>query len=357
MTIVSKGLQPIKIWIDIDNPPHAHFLSPFIKISAETGIPVSITARQTSEIDHICRLYSINPIMVGTQRNRHLASKVLNTLWRGIRLYFILRRHRPSLSLSSSRSCVIASRLMSIPSAVITDYEHSSLGLSRTCGSYIIIPRVIGTEPFTAVGIKPEKMISFDGLKEDLYLHSYVPPTGDELDILTEKTKVVAVVRLHGDTAHYRTQTTADTQQLLFRKFASLKHVAFVFVPRNDSQRRAVSRAVEQLGIDATVLDRPTDGPALIRSADMVFSGGGTMIREAAVLGVPAYSYFGGKLGLVDKYLEAQGLLTMIRNAADIDGIQWIKKDTCNAPRSTRRFDSDPARSVWSEILRRVAST
>ncbi len=39
---------------------------------------------------------------------------------------------------------------------------------------------------------------------------------------------------------------------------------------------------------------------------DLVIGGGGTMTREAAVLGVPAYTYFAGKWGAVDQYLSDQ---------------------------------------------------
>ena len=49
------------------------------------------------------------------------------------------------------------------------------------------------------------------------------------------------------------------------------------------------------------------DGPSLIHESDLVVSGGGTMVREAAVLGVPAVSCFEGRLGAVDQYLAQLG--------------------------------------------------
>jgi len=49
-----------------------------------------------------------------------------------------------------------------------------------------------------------------------------------------------------------------------------------------------------------------------------VISGGGTMNREAAALGVPVYSIFRGRLGAVDQGLSNTGRLTLIERVEDI---------------------------------------
>ncbi len=47
-------------------------------------------------------------------------------------------------------------------------------------------------------------------------------------------------------------------------------------------------------------------------------SGGGTMNREAAALGVPVYSIFRGKIGAVDRQLQSEGKLTLIERIEDV---------------------------------------
>ena len=70
------------------------------------------------------------------------------------------------------------------------------------------------------------------------------------------------------------------------------------------------------------------DGLNLIWHSDLVVSGGGTMNREAAALGVPVYSIFRGKLGAVDKYLSEKGRLVLIETVADVKfKIRTIKRD------------------------------
>ncbi len=60
------------------------------------------------------------------------------------------------------------------------------------------------------------------------------------------------------------------------------------------------------------------DGLNLIWHSDLVISGGGTMNREAAALGVPVYSIFRGRIGAVDRYLAAQGRLILLESAEDL---------------------------------------
>jgi hypothetical protein len=64
--------------------------------------------------------------------------------------------------------------------------------------------------------------------------------------------------------------------------------------------------------------DHAVNGLNLIWHSDFVVSGGGTMNREAAALGVPVYSIFRGKIGAVDRYLSENGRLTLLESIEDI---------------------------------------
>ena len=69
---------------------------------------------------------------------------------------------------------------------------------------------------------------------------------------------------------------------------------------------------------DLDIPDHVVDGLNLIWYSDLVISGGGTMNREAAALGVPVYSIFRGKIGAIDKYLSDSGRLMLIESVDDI---------------------------------------
>ena len=55
------------------------------------------------------------------------------------------------------------------------------------------------------------------------------------------------------------------------------------------------------------VPERAVDGQSLVAGADLVVCAGGTMNREAVVLGTPVYTTFAGRMGGVDERLVGRG--------------------------------------------------
>jgi predicted glycosyltransferase len=72
---------------------------------------------------------------------------------------------------------------------------------------------------------------------------------------------------------------------------------------------------------------------ALLAAADLAVSGGGTMTREAALLGTPAFSIFTGPVGAVDAELTRRGWLTPIRAPEDVAAIRIEHKQPAQRPR------------------------
>ena len=79
-----------------------------------------------------------------------------------------------------------------------------------------------------------------------------------------------------------------------------------IVLPRTEEQRDFV-RALELPSV--IVPEQAVDAQSLIALADLVVSAGGTMNREAAALGVPVYTTYGGLLGGVDEALIRDGRL------------------------------------------------
>jgi predicted glycosyltransferase len=88
-----------------------------------------------------------------------------------------------------------------------------------------------------------------------------------------------------------------------------------VLLPRTPQQRGAL----EEQGLGEVVWrGEPLDGRQLIAGADAVISAGGSMNREAAVLGTPAWSVYAGRVAAVDRALAADGRLTFLTDEADV---------------------------------------
>jgi predicted glycosyltransferase len=88
--------------------------------------------------------------------------------------------------------------------------------------------------------------------------------------------------------------------------------VQTVVLPRTDEQRAQLA------GGPAIVPEHPVDGPSLVAAADLVVSAGGTMNREAAALGVPAWTPFAARLGAVDRRLIEEGRLRRLERPDDV---------------------------------------
>ena len=111
-----------------------------------------------------------------------------------------------------------------------------------------------------------------------------------------------------------------------------------VLLPRTPEQGQAFADAP-----GVVIPERPVDGPSLVWAADAVISAGGTMNREAAVLGVPTWTTFAGELGAVDRELVEQGRMQVLTAA---DEVEIIKRE-----RSEPHFEG-VADEVTEEILR-----
>ena len=83
-------------------------------------------------------------------------------------------------------------------------------------------------------------------------------------------------------------------------------------------------------------LHRAVPFVALLKSVDAVICSGGTMLREAAYLGIPAYSIFQSEIGAVDRWLEAIGRAKLIAGPDDLASIQLKHRGPL------RRLDSNP---------------
>ena len=112
-------------------------------------------------------------------------------------------------------------------------------------------------------------------------------------------------------------------------------------LPRTEEQREYVR------GLDlpsVIVPERAVDAQSLIALADLVVSAGGTMNREAAALGVPVYTTYGGRLGGVDEELIREGRLKPLTDPRALD---LHKRDTDRGERVRR----DPAAHARAAAL------
>jgi uncharacterized protein len=107
-----------------------------------------------------------------------------------------------------------------------------------------------------------------------------------------------------------------------------------IVIPRTDEQRAYV----QSLDLPSVIVpERAVDAQSLIAFSDLVVSAGGTMNREAAALGVPVYTTYGGRLGGVDEELIRVGRLRPLTDPRALD----LRKRDLSTDERVRRDPED----------------
>jgi predicted glycosyltransferase len=103
-----------------------------------------------------------------------------------------------------------------------------------------------------------------------------------------------------------------------------------LLLPRNKNQEHQLRAAwTKEVASGKIVIPAHVeDGMNIIWNSDLVVSGGGTMNREAAAMGVPVYSIFRGPIGAVDRFLSTQGRLVLLENVEQVrTKIQAVRRN------------------------------
>src|SRR5205823_2371283 len=206
-----------------------------------------------------------------------------------------------------SHELTMSAHRLGIPSATTHDYEFAMLQhhLGMRAATKVVVPEAIPGERLERFGVRPPKLLRYPGLKEEYYLADFGPDAGVLARWQIDTDRILVVLRPPPDVSLYHRHSNPLFPQTLDH-LGRLENVQAVVLPRTDAQRDYV-RELELPSV--LVPDRAVDAQSLIALADIVVSAGGTMNREAAALGVPVYTTYGGRLGGVDEELIRQGRL------------------------------------------------
>ena len=139
---------------------------------------------------------------------------------------------------------------------------------------------------------------------------------------------------------------TNEILDKLLDDFAAEKGVKILLLPRKNYQGAELKEKHPQPNI--IIPEKVLDGANLLAAADLVVSGGGTMNREAAALGVPAYTIFAGQQAAIDDYLFRENRLQKIETIDDLAKIKLGKKKGLNV-----RRENEVRRQVMKYILQK----
>jgi uncharacterized protein len=318
-------------------PAHVLVLRPIIQRLQAEGHEVEVTSRDYAQTQALLDLHGMPHTPIGRHGGASRLRKSYRLAARSTGMLRFGRGRSFDLALAhGSNDLAIAARALGIPEANMHDYEYAVTQHRIGCrlATRVLFPDSVPAERLRRFGVGPEKLFSYPGLKEEYYLFDFEPDPGVLGQLSVDTSRIVVIVRPPPDVSLYHRKSNPLFPKVLDR-LGRDEGVHAVVLPRTEAQRRFI----EGLRLPSLIVpDHAVDAQSLIALADLVLSAGGTMNREAAALGTPVYTTYGGRLGGVDEALIRSGRL---RPLTDPRAMELRKRTEELAP--TRR---DPAALV-----------
>jgi uncharacterized protein len=315
---------------------HVLVFRPLIEILRKRGDEVEITAREYAQTLQLLELHGLEAEVIGRHggRSRVAKGRAMLSRLRALRRFAKGRGFDVALA-HGSHELTMTARRLGIPSSTTFDYEWAWLQHQLGCraATKVVVPDAIPPERLEPYGVENGKLLQYEGLKEEYYLADFEPDPSVLARWRPDPDRVLVVLRPPPDVSLYHRHSNPlfpQTLEFLGRR----EDVHAIVIPRTIEQRDYV-RGLELPSV--IVPDRAVDAQSLIAVADLVVSAGGTMNREAAALGVPVYTTYGGRLGGVDEALIREGRLVPL---SDPRALELEKRPHETRERRVRRDPS-----------------
>ena len=322
----------MKVWVDFTASAHPLVFRPLVQLLEAQGHEVEITAREYAQTLQLIESHGMTATVIGHHGGRSALGKATQMRMRLRALRRWAKRRNFDLALAhGSHELTMTARRLGIPSSTTFDYEWAWLQHQLGCraATRVVVPASIPPERLKTYGAVPPKLQQYAGLKEEYYLSDFEADESVLTDWSIDPARVLVVLRPPPDVSLYHRHSNPLFPMTLEHLGRSEDVHAFV-IPRTDEQRDFV----KSLELPSVIVpERAVDAQSLIALADLVVSAGGTMNREAAALGVPVYTTYGGRLGGVDEQLIREGRL---RPLTDPRALELHKRDRITAKRERR---------------------
>jgi predicted glycosyltransferase len=297
---------------------HVLVFRPLIQIMRGRGDEIEITARDYAQTLQLLELHGLDAEVIGRHGGRSRLQKARQMTHRlgALRRWAKGRAFDVALA-HGSHELTLTARRLGIPSSTTFDYEFATLQHQLGCraATKVVVPEAIPAERLRKYGVRPPKLVQYAGLKEEYYLADFEPDRSLLERFEIDGARVLVVLRPPPDVSLYHRHSNPLFPMTLDH-LGRLDDVHAFVLPRTEEQREFV----RGLDLPSVILpETAVDAQSLIALADVVVSAGGTMNREAAALGVPVYTTYGGRLGGVDEELIRQGRLKPLTDPRALD--------------------------------------
>jgi predicted glycosyltransferase len=311
----------MRIWIDLSNSPHPLLFDPVARRLEARGHTVLVTARDNAQTVELARARWPGVEVIGVPSPKGRIAKARTMARRALALRRWATAHRPDVALShNSYGQILVARQLRIPAVTAMDFEHQPANhLAFRLASTVLLPAALERAGLRRQGATARKTRFYPGLKEEIYLADFQPDTELLAGLGIERGggRTLVVGRPAPDLAAYHSFENPLFVECVERVLRDPR-ATVVVLPRHGAQRAALSG----LGPRCVVPEHAIDSRSLMSQADLMIGAGGTMTREAALMGVPTVSLFAGRRPAVDRWLEREGAMRVVTRADELPVVE-----------------------------------
>ncbi len=347
----------MRLWVDIVNSPHVRLFERLLSLFSSDLEEVLVTTRKYGALpDLVQRLISPilgkrSEILIVGQREADRVGKLKSHLARISALADLVSEFEPDVAVSkASPELARVAFGLGVPSVIANDNDESVFvcRLSFPQVDSIVVPESFPDRVILDSGGSLRATRKFRGVFEVAHVLQHLergpfdPIRPEEIGI---EPGGYVVFRPEPFGASYLMGDAKSPQYL--REIARRYDV--IVIPRGPKDEPLWRRE------GAKVVSPTVDFLDLASQAAAVVGAGGTMTREAALLGVPAASAFPGREPCVSLELERRGLIYRLNDPADVHEFLDLASDRAAWERRARDYihsAEDPAKVIWEEVNR-----
>ncbi len=286
-----------------------------------SGHEVGITARDNAQTVELTLERWPDATIIGGQSPKSRTQKARVMVERIQALGRWARSFHVDVALShNSYGQIVAARTLGLRVVTAMDYEGQPANhIAFRLAHLVLMPDALRDSAIRRQGATDRRTRFYSGFKEEIYLGDFEPDLGVLASIGMERDRrSLVVARTPPSRAAYHQFGNSLFGQAI-ETLGENTSVRVVVLVRHPEQRESI----QALKLDNIIVpDHAVDSRSLMRQADLVVGAGGTMTREAALMGIPTYSVFAGDQPAVDRELERQGRLRRLERADQLVSVE-----------------------------------
>ncbi len=278
----------MKVWYDACTGKHMRYGAAIGKRLRDSGHDFIFTTRQHPDTLSLAKVLGEDPLVVGKYNPTTLASRLVESAERIIEFAKLFEKEKPDVAIAhqSVELCRVAFGL-GVPIVLTADtpYAYAVNRLTIPFAHTVVVSEALPSTFTSQYGA--QRVIPFKGVDEVAWIKGFKPKKIPGLK------KPLIVLRQIETKAAYA-KDKADTAKSLAEQLTEVGNVHMVERYNAEGDTYGVKKGFE-------------DTVSLVANADLVISYGGTISREAALLGVPTIAVSDMAKTNVNTYLVDKG--------------------------------------------------